>query len=211
MPTATRTAAVADIDGELIALIDLEHRWGYLEPPDHLALFRSTEGWTAVTIRRTDATDRAPASARVTVESVTSTAELATTIRNAYAEHGWRSVLDAAKADPTIYPEWAAMQIERDLDHPIFFLPDDRTDDGATGNLLPVIARGIESMGFTVAAIEPPRRLPERGENRLLAQAALRRYGMEADVVVRIDCAGEVYARLDPDTEIRPVEVEDDD
>lgn len=199
-PTALR------IDGLLVTGLDLERRPTRHEPLDHVWLFRSSGSWTVLTLRRTerwtDEGERAGGSARVFVEEMASLDVVHESIRDQYGESGWRDLLDAAHTeDPELFRKWVPIQVERDLDRAVFYRPDlSGTTDSlvvdALADLRHEIAGHLRLAGFEVVAVVPPARRRRRGENVVLAQAIVRRYGFELATIVRIDDAGEVYPRL---------------
>ncbi len=137
----------------------------------------------------------------MTAEPVASIEALAERIGGRYGESGWREVLDAGNADPDLFRAWAPGAIERELQAATFFRPDlaassERFTSRQLGDLTADIGLHLRAAHFDVVAVTSSPRPPRAGENPVLAQAVVRRYGFEAVTIVRMDCTGEVYVRV---------------
>lgn len=208
--------------GVLIATVDLQRWPGTYDPADTCLLFRSPEGWTTLTLRRTekwsDGGDQPVAgTARVIIEEHPTVTDLARVVQDTYGFTGWSATLDAASGhDPDLHRLWVPVQVERDLGQASFYRPDlvegVETGDPATlRQLCADIELELACGGFEVRAVDAQVRRDRTGGNPVLAHAVLRRYGHVFDTVVRMDCAGEVYTRLADDSDGRMREVGDDD
>lgn len=213
------------IPGALVAAVDLHQQPSAYQPPDHVSVFRDEHSWTLVTVSRIERWDDAGyqdlqrCHARVVSVRFASIDELADRVRGRYGELGWRCVLDAGTDDPDLFRAWVPGAIERELDAARFFRQDlvpsmARFTNDEIDDLTADIGDHLRAARFGVVAVGPPNRPARRGENHVVAQAIVRRYGREVDVIVRMDRAGEVYFRVaDERDSRRPVmrEVGDDD
>src|SRR5262245_9804665 len=100
-----------EVDGWVVAHVDLERRWSHRDIPDRCWLFRSSSAWTLVTVRRNETygdTDR-PVGGRAafTAGEFATIGELAAHVDDAYGEGGWVDLLDAgAGHDDDLYRAW---------------------------------------------------------------------------------------------------------
>ncbi len=206
------------VDGVLIVAVELRAWLGYgSDAPDHLFVFRRVDCWTLLTLWRrerwSDDGVQRPLSGRacVSVQEVGPFAALAKAVRDRYGEAGWRAVLEAGRdEDADLFTAWVPAGIERDLDRAVCFRPDlvrqpAPLDALTLAGLRVELAEHFAGAGFREVSVAAPPRAARRGENLVVARAVLHRYGHEACVIVRMDPAGEVYARLaDPDDGFGP-------
>lgn len=215
--------AVLTIDGRLIAAVELQRFPNDYQPFRHLCLFRSASHWTLLTVARHErwvddgSADLERCSARASLQSFTTIDDLTAAIRSRYGDLGWRELLDAAAPDDeNLFQAWAPGALERDLLRATFYRPD-LVGQGALGRteldgLADEVNAHLEDAGFGVTDIEMAKRANPNGERNRIAVGSVRRYGFEADIVVRIDHVGEVYTRveeLDGQPAIRPPEDQD--
>jgi len=213
------------ISGALVAAVDLHQQPSTYQPPDHVSVFRDEHSWTLVLVTRTERWDDAGhqdlqrCHARVVSVGVASIGDLADRVRGRYGETGWRCLLDAGNDDPDLFRAWVPGAIERELEAARFFRDDlvpsmDRFTSADVNDLVIDIGDHLRVARFRVVAVDPPNRPTRLGENLVVAQAVVRKYGREVDVIIRMDCAGEVYLRVadEQDTRRQVIrEVEDDD
>lgn len=217
------TPAALTINGLLVAAVELQKFPSDYQPCRRLWLFRSPSGWTILTLARNERwledgnIDIERCSARAVAEAFVSIDDLAATIRSRYGDLGWSELLDAAAAnDGEMFRTWAPLAFERDLLQAMFRRPDLVGDNtlsrSVLGGLADEVIAHLEDAGFSVIDIEMARRANPWTERNRLAVGTVRRYGCEADIVVRIDADGEIYTRVD-DTDgrspIRCTEVDD--
>jgi len=228
-PPAVDQGTPADplsIDGALVAAIELERFPSNYQPADHVWLFRSASSWSVLTMTRRErwrddgSEDLAACSARALVQSYASIDELGSAIGHRYGGTGWRDLLDAgAQRDPDLFFAWAPGALERDLMRVTFYRPELVGPGGVLDRIGPSDLVGeaverLEAAGLHVSALAAPNRVDRLSEGNVVAFGTVRRYGWEADIVVRIDPAGEVYTRLDQeDDEDEPAlrTLDDDD
>jgi hypothetical protein len=210
-----------EIDGWGVAQVDLERSWSGQELADRCWLFRSPTAWTLVTIRRSaryDDFDR-PTSGRATISSqeFSTLEDLAEAVESTYTSGSWVELLDAGyQHDNELYRAWGRERIRRDFDAASIHRKDLALYTGLyRGEAVP--APGRELKGWQDEAVEQmAAHLVELGfevlEDRSAVSASpndwgdpflgalrVRRYGWETTGVVRVDEAGEVFIRLDPD------------
>lgn len=220
--TSRGIAHACPFAGLLVATVELVRWPSTYDPADMCFLFRSENGWTTLTLRRTekwsDERDQPVAgTARVVIEEHPTAADLAKVMQDSYGLTGWSAVLDAASAtDPDLRQLWVPLQVERDLDRASFYRPDlvDRIEAGDLATLHQLRAEielELASAGFNVRQVDAGAYRRRVGETPLVASAVIRRYGHEFDALVRMDCAGEIYTRLvDGDGRLREVGDDDD-
>ncbi len=196
------------IDGRLVATVELQKFPTDHQPFHHLWLFRSPSGLTLLTVARHErwrddgSVDLEKCSALATTVSFTTVADLATGIRSRYGDIGWRELLGlAAPHDHELFGAWAPSALERDLLRATFYRPDlvrrgplGRTQLDALADEL--IAH-LEDAGFGVTDIAMAKRANPNSEMNRIAISSVQRYGYEADIVARIDPAGEIYTRVE--------------
>ena len=223
LPAAEPDAPAAlTIPGLLVAAVELQKFPSDFQPFRRLWLFRSPTGWTLLTLARherwlDDRVDVKRCSARAVVEPFASIDDLAAAIRSRYGDLGWNELLDAAAAeDGEMFRIWAPIAFERDLRRATFHRPDLVGEGTLSADVLDDLADElivyIEDAGFGVTDIEMVRRANPWTERDRIARGSVRRYGCEADIVVRIDAVGEVYTRVDDADGRVPIRcIEDDD
>lgn len=223
--TETPRPDTLDIHGALVATAELGRSPTTYQPPDQLWLFRGEHGWTLLSVCRTErwsdygAQELEHCHARAVTEVLTSVDGLADRIRSRYGEPGWRGVLDAGNAHPDLFRAWVPGAIERELETARFFRDDlvasfRRFTSRELDELAADIEEHLRAAHFEVVAVKSPTRPSRAGENPVMAQAVVRRYGYEAVTIVRMDSAGEVYVRFADESDARGRvlrEVVDDD
>lgn len=228
--TATSTSGVGreqalDVGGALVATAELRPHPATYQPPDQLWLFRGEHAWTLLTIHRTERwsddgrQELHRCHARAVTESFASIDGLADRIRGRYGESGWHLVLAAGTADPDLYRAWVPGALERELEDARFFREDlvasiGRFTSGELAELSAEIEHHLRVAHFQVVAVSPPTRPTRPGENLVMANAIVRKYGFELVTIIRMDSVGEVYFRVaDEPGARRPVlrDIEDDD
>ena len=200
------------LDGVLVAKLEFERRPTRYEPPDHIWLFASHESWSAITLRRSEQwsddgiQERVAGTATVLVECLGPIDAVADIIRRRYGDSGWVDVLGAGHtSNADLFARWVPIHIERDLLRAVFFRPEltnatGRISAHELAELRDQIEQHLIAAGCEVVTVDPRRRATHRGENLVVAYAVLCRYGDEIAAIVRLDGAGEVYARLaEPD------------
>lgn len=214
------------VRGALVATADLQRHLSNYQPPDLVWIFRDGDAWTLLTFSRSERWDddgtqeRHRCHAQIVSVRLASIDELADRIRGRYGEAGWHGVLDAGRTDPDLFRAWAPVAIERELEAARFFREQLVASIGRfTSREIDAVMADIELQllvaNFGVVAVDRPARPTRPGENLVMAQALVRKYGLEADVIVRMDRAGEVYFRVAEESvvgrrSIREVEVDDD-
>lgn len=224
LPAAEPDAPAAlTINGLLIAAVEVQKFAIEHQPFRRLWLFRSKSDWTLLTLAQHErwlddgSVDVERCSARAVVEPFASVDELAAVIRSRYGDLGWNELLDAAAAeDAEMFRIWAPIALERNLLRASFHRPDlvgeGALSDSAVDDLADELIVHLEDAGFGVTDIETARRANPRTERNRIAVGSVRRYGCEADIVVRIDAVGEVYTRVDNADGRVPIRcIEDDD
>jgi hypothetical protein len=217
-----------EIDGWGVAQADLETSWSGRELADRCWLFRSPTAWTLVTMRRSvrydDCSDQ-PIGGKATLSSqvFASLDELAEEVERTYTAGAWVELLDAGcEHDPDLYRAWVPEQIRRDFDRASIYRKDLALYTGLF-NGEPVPAPGRELRGWQDEAVEQlaahlvelgfevlderpgVEDVPHAWGDPLLGALRVRRYGWETTGVVRIDGAGEVFIRLDPEAVAGPL------
>lgn len=204
----------AAIDGVLVVTLELERRPARYEPLDQVWLFQSDGSWTLLTLQRTErwtndgVQEPVEGTASVLAEDIGSLDAVADKIRRRYGESGWIDLLNAGNVNNAeLFRRWVPIQVERDLDRAVFFRPDlvaiTQFSSRQLAEVHDDVERHLAAAGFDVVAVGPPRRSTRPGENLVLAEAIVRRYGHEIITIVRVDGAGEIYPRLaDPDDDV---------
>lgn len=215
------------INGWMVAEADLEHGYQPYNAFDRVCLFRSPAGWSILTIARDvryDDYDRPTSgTATVTTSECATLDELAEYIDKGYRAGAWVQLLDAGhENDPDLYAAWVPERMRRDLDQASVYNRDlaytagyfDPDQLGAPGRALPdwqahalgAMTTNLEEQGWQVLhpdVIEVTGTAEAGGvlsTGTEIAGALLaRRYGYEAAILVRVDDAGEIYARLTHD------------
>jgi hypothetical protein len=216
-----------EIDGWGVAQVDLERSWSGRELADRCWLFRSPTAWTLVTMRRSvryDDFDR-PTSGRGTISSqeFSTLEDLAAAVESTYSSGSWVELLDAGyEHDTELYRAWGPERIRRDFHAASIYRKDLALYTGLySGEAVPAPAReltgwqdeAVEQMathlvelGFEVleerSAVSAS---PNDWGDPVLGALRVRRYGWETTGVVRIDGAGEVFIRLDPEAVAGPL------
>ena len=224
LPAAEPGAPAAlTISGLLVAAVELQKFPSDYQPCRRLWLFRSLTSWTLLTLARNERwledgnVDVERCSARTVAEAFSSIDDLAAAIRFRYGDLGWSELLDAAAAnDAEMFRTWAPVAFERDLLRVTFRRPDLVGDNTLSRSVLVEVADEVlvhlKDAGFSVTDIEMARRANPQTERNRIAVGTVRRYGCEANIVLRIDADGEIYTRVD-DTDgrapIRCIEFED--
>ncbi len=215
------------IDGWGVAQADLERPWGSAELPDRCWLFRSPTTWTLVTMRRSvryDDDDQPSAGSATIVSRAFSTLdEVAAEVERTYTSGAWIELLDAGyEHDADLYRAWVPEQIRRDFHRASIRREDLALYTGLyAGDAVPAPGRqlrgweheAVEQMaahlvglGFEVLDERPAvEQVPNDWGDPTLGGLRVRRYGWEATGVVRVDGAGEVFIRLDPDAVAGPL------
>lgn len=223
--TAPAREDVLSVRGALVAAAELQRHPSSHQPPDHVWVFRDTDSWTLLTLSRTERwdadgrQDRDCCRSRVVSAKLASIGELADRIRGHYGESGWHGVLDAGSTDPDLFLAWAPVAVERELEAARFFREQLVASMGRfTSREIDALVADIEDQlrvaHFGVVDVDRPARPTRPGENLVMAEAVVRKYGLEVDVIVRMDRAGEVYFRVADESDvrrhvIREVEVDD--
>lgn len=219
--------SVLSVDGRLAAAVGLARFPSNYQPPDHVWLFRSIAGWSVFTVSRherwhDDGSENLSACvARASVQIFDSVDALRSTIRRLYGDSGWGDLLDrAAENDDELFQLWAPGAFQRDLLRATFHRADLVAPGGALCRVRLEEVAGevvdhLEAAGFQVRAMATPNRAHPGGEADVVAFGIVRRYGWEADIVARIDPAGEIYVRLDEEDDedesaLRPLDDDDD-
>ncbi len=182
---------------------------------EQVTVFRAPEGWTVLTVRRSERYD--DEGALRSAEARVSTAELADVVAlQEFFEHrdGWRQLLDAGHGeDPELYAAWVPQKVESELDRSSIYNKDLAQATGylggqptpAPGRALPgweaeacaAMAAHLGERGWHVRG--PLRAAPglgvEPGDDVVAGMLELWRYGWAVAVVVRVDYCGEIYAR----------------
>jgi hypothetical protein len=216
-----------EIDGWGVAQADLERTWSGQELTDRCWLFRSPTAWTLVTMRRSvryDDFDR-PTSGRATISSqeFSTLEDLAEAVESTYSSSSWVELLDAGyQHDDELYRAWGPERIRRDFDGASIHRKDLALTTGLFGGE-PVPAPARELTGWQEDAVgqmaahlvelgfevldHPPAvtETPQAWSDPFLGALRVRRYGWETTGVVRVDEAGEVFIRLDPDAVAGPL------
>lgn len=193
-------------DGLFVCTVELLRRLDR-DPFDKILLFRNGRAWSCVTVRRTerwtnDGHEPSGGRALLQVEHFDGVGLLAVAVRARYGESGWVEVLDRGHVgDIDLFRLWAPMHLERDLERSAFHRPDlveavAGLSRSEADLLRAEIAHHLEMVGFTVISVPAPRRPTADDENRLVAHAVIRRFGLEVVADVRIDRLGEAYPRL---------------
>lgn len=225
LPSSTPPVPSAlTIDGLLVAAVELQKFPSDYQPFRRLWLFRSQSGWTLLTFVRHERwlddgrADIERCAARAVVESFAGVDDLAGSIRSRYGDLGWTELLDAAAVeDAEMFRIWAPIALERELTRATFHRPDLISEGSFTSSALDDLAdeliAHLENAGYNVTDIEMARRANPWTERNRIAIGSVRRYGCEADIVVRIDAEGEIYVRVDDRdgrAAIRRVEFDDE-
>ena len=212
------------INGWMVAEADLEHGYDPYNAFDRVSVFRNPAGWSTLTIARDvryDDYDRPTSgTATITTSEYATLDELAEYIDKGYRPGSWVQLLDAGhENDPDLYGAWVPERMRRDLDRASVYNRDlaytagyfDPDQLGAPGRALPdgqahalgAMAANLTEHGWDVLhpdVIEVTPAAPTGGllsTGTEIAGALLaRRYGYEAAILVRVDDAGEIYARL---------------
>lgn len=207
-----------DIEGWVVAQVDLQRRWSGQQLPEQCWVFRSSRGWTLVAMRRSqrfDDHDRiVDGRAVITAKGFASLDELAQHVEGIYTGGAWVELLDVgAKFDPELYAAWVPEQIRRDFDGASFHRKDlARYSALLAGSAVPAPARQLPGweddavdqmaahladLGFEVLGARPSVDDNSEGwEDPQLGTVEVRRYGFETVGVVRVDEVGEVFVRL---------------
>jgi hypothetical protein len=216
-----------EIDGWGVAQIDLERSWSGRELADRCWLFRSPTAWTLVTMRRSvryDDFDR-PTSGRATIttQEFATLKDLAEEVERNYTSGAWVELVDAGyEHDAELYRAWVPERIRRDFDGASIYRKDLALYTGLLqGEAVPAPARELKGwqdeaveqmaghlveLGFEVLDERPAvTETPHDWGDPLLGALRVRRYGWETTGVVRIDAAGEIFIRLDPDAVAAPL------
>ena len=215
------------IDGWGVAQVDLERHWGSGDLPDRCWLFRSPTTWTLVTMRRRvryDDDDQPSAgSATITSRTFSTVYEVAEEVEHTYTSGAWIELLDAGyEHDADLYRAWVPERIRRDFHGASIHRKDLALYTGLfAGDPVPAPGRQLRdweneaveqmaahlvTLGFEVLDERPAvEDVPNDWGDPLLGELRVRRYGWEATGVVRIDAAGEVFIRLDPDAVAGPL------
>lgn len=212
--TAPAHEDVLHARGALVAAAELERHPSTYQPPDHVWVFRDDGVWTLLTLSRTERWDdggvqeRHRCHARIVSVTLASIGELSDRIRGSYGESGWHGVLDAGSTDPDLFLAWAPIAIERELEAARFFREElvpciDDLISLEVDDLRIDAEHRLRVAGFRVLGIGPQRRPTRPGENFVIAEAVVRKYGLEVDVIVRMDRAGEVYFRVADGSNVR--------
>ncbi len=175
-------------------------------------------------IRYDDYSDH-PIGGKATVSSqeFTTLEELAEEGERTYTSGPWVELLDAgAEHDADLYRAWVPERIRRDFDGASIHRKDLALYTGlysgeavpAPGRELPgwqdeaveQMAAHLVELGFAVLDERPGvEDVPHAWGDPLLGALRVRRYGWETTSVVRIDGAGEVFIRLDPEAVAGPL------
>ncbi len=149
--------------------------------------------------------------------------ELAQEVERTYTAGAWVELLDAGyEHDAELYRAWVPERIRRDFDGASIYRKDLALYTGLFGGeAVPAPARELPGwqdeaveqlaahlveLGFEVLDERPGvEDVPHAWGDPLLGALRIRRYGWETTGVVRIDGAGEVFIRLDPEAVAGPL------
>jgi hypothetical protein len=216
-----------EIDGWGVAQVDLERSWSGRELADRCWLFRSPTAWALVTMRRSvryDDFDR-PTSGRATITSqeFSTLEDLAAAVESTYSSGSWVELLDAGyEHDTELYRAWGPGRIRRDFHAASIYRKDLALYTGLySGEAVPApapeltgwqdeaveqMAAHLVELGFEVLEERSGAGIsPNDWGDPVLGALRVRRYGWETTGVVRIDGAGEVFIRLDPEAVAGPL------
>ena len=223
------------IDGWGVAQADLEGSWAGRELADRCWLFRSPATWTLVTMRRSvrydDHDQPSGGHATITSREFFTLDEVAEEVERTYTGGSWLELLDAGyEHDAELYQAWVPERIRRDFHGASLHRKDLALYTGLfVGDPLPApgrqqrgweneavdhMAAHLAGLGFEVLDEQPAvDDAPSDWGDPTLGALRVRRYGWETTGIVRVDGAGEVFIRLDPDAVAGPLlqPVPDDD
>jgi hypothetical protein len=222
-----------NINGWGVARLDLERRFApYGEAfADRVFLFRAPDCWPLLVLRHSerDGAEGRSGHASVTLRRFKSLDDLAAHVEEVYGASGWYELLEAGRDDPDLYTAWVPEWIPRAFDRASVFRKDLALSTGLfAGEAIPAPARELDGwehdalaqmaarlieLGFQVVDVTPAgsasRSEFEGHGNPFIGELRVRRYGVEATGLVRIDAAGEVYIRLSDNPTFMPVDDEE--
>jgi hypothetical protein len=210
------------VDGWMVAEADLEHGYHPYTQVARVFVFRNPTGWATLTIDQSGThDDNTPLTGRAAVSTsrYQSLDDLAAGIDGRYRPGAWVELLDAGHTnDPDLYAAWVPEQMARDLDRASIYNRDlahipgylTPTQLGAPGRALPdwqahalgAMATHLAEGGWEVSfdQVEVTGTAPPGGflseSTEIVGALLARRYGYQAAILVRVDDAGEIYARL---------------
>jgi hypothetical protein len=221
-------------DGWGVATLSLERRYATLGEafPDKIFLFRAPDCWPLVVLRHSEreGAEGRSGHASVTLLRLASVDALAAHVERTYGRAAWYDVLEAGRDDPELFAAWVPEWFPRAFDKASIKLKDlalftglwsgepvpapGRELEGWERDALAQMAARLVELGFQVTEVIPasagelPTDQPAPGDNPLIGELRVRRYGFEVTGVVRVDSVGEIYVRLPDDAVFTTVEEE---
>lgn len=206
------------IDGRLVATLDFRASYSR---DDHVMIFRPATGWSVLVVSSSERHDEdgnlTEAKATAYVELVDDVAGL----KELAKRRGWDwwTILDhGSQEDTELYAASVPERMRRDLDASSLYNKDLAVAAGYFGPEIPSAGRALpdwqvgavaamcahlDQSGWLVRGAGPRYQRREwPNDDPVLGVLEAWRYGHAAAIVVRVDCCGEIFARLPDEADV---------